>query len=153
MKSKALLTLMVCGVAVTGCSQEPRRSEPLRPSVLNSDAAHFNNKTVVVRGYLTLAPEAHVLYESQELASEFSRQVEAGGRFDAKSYSIYCLTVANPEWLYENKAIVNNKVLVVQGRFIDNYLDGHTVDLGACPLPTAIVIDEMDLKRRYQPRK
>jgi hypothetical protein len=39
--------------------------------------------------------------------------------------------------------------LIVQGKFIDNYLDGHSIDLGACPLPTAVTIDEKDFKRRY----
>ena len=34
-------------------------------------------------------------------------------------------------------------------KFIDNYQIGKTVDLGACPLPTAIIIDNAALARRY----
>jgi hypothetical protein len=97
-----------------------------------------------------LAPEGHVLYQSQALDAEFRKGWDSGSRdFEVKKYEKYCLTIANPDLLYKNQALVNGKTLIVQGKFVDDCRDGHTVDLGACPLPTAIMIDESDLRRRY----
>jgi hypothetical protein len=39
--------------------------------------------------------------------------------------------------------------MILRCKFIANYLDGTRIDLGACPLPTAIIIDESDFKQRY----
>jgi len=103
-----------------------------------------------VRGFITLAPEGHVLYESQELDAEFARKLQSGGRFDLKKYEKYCLTIANPDFFYEHKSELNKKTLVVQGKFIDDYLDGNSVDLGACPLPTGLIIDVEDFRKRYE---
>jgi len=147
--TKMLLPLVLCSLFVSGCSLSPVRSEPLSPSELNTDAAHYNGQSVVVQGYVMLAPEGHILYESQALNDEFRHGVDAGGRFDANKYEKYCLTIANPDLLYRNEATVNKKMLIVRGKFIDNYLNGKIIDLGACPLPTAIIIDENDLRQRY----
>jgi hypothetical protein len=116
---------------------------------LNANAAHYNGQTVLVRGFVKLAPEGHILYESQALDAEFARGVDAGGHFDVKKYDKYCLTIVNPLLLRKNQAAFNKKTLVVQGKFIDDYLDGKTIDLGACPLPTGIIIDVEDFKKRY----
>jgi hypothetical protein len=145
-----VLWLALCSLLVSGCSLTPIQRAPLSPSELNVNATQYNRQTVVVRGFIKLAPEGHVLYESEALDTEFRKGWDSGSRdFDLKKYEKYCLTIANPDLLYRNQATVNGKTLVVQGTFVDDYLDGHTVDLGACPLPTAIIIDEKDLKRRY----
>lgn len=145
-----MLCLALCSLLVSGCSPSPIQGGPLSPSELNVNATRYNGQTVVVKGYIKLAPEGHVLYESEALDTEFRKGWDSGSRdFDLKKYEKYCLTIANPDLLYRNQATVNGKTLVVQGKFVDDYLDGHTVDLGACPLPTAIIIDESDLKRRY----
>jgi hypothetical protein len=117
--------------------------------VLNSDPARYNGQEVLVRGFIKLSPEGHVLYESGQLDAEFARKVDAGGRFDAKLYRKYCLTIANPGFFYQHQDQLRGRTLIVQGKFIENYLDGHSIDLGACPLPTAVIIDEQDFKRRY----
>jgi len=110
----------------------------------------YNGRTVVVRGFVKLAPEVHVLYESQAIYSEAHRGSESSNRgFDVTKYEKYCVTIANPELLYKNSATVNAKTITFQGKFIDNYQIGKTVDVGGCPLPTAIVIDSAALARRY----
>lgn len=150
MFSRTPLCLAFCVLIASGCSLHPVQPEPRSPRELNTNAVHYNGQTVVVRGYVQLAPEAHVLYQSQVLSAAFRKGMESNSRdFNVKKYNKYCLTIANPGLLYKNRSTVNGKTLTFRGKFIDNYLDGHTVDLGARPLPTAIVIDEHDLKRRY----
>lgn len=48
----------------------------------------------------------------------------------------------------EKQQKLNGTTITVRGKFLANYLDGK-IDLGACPLPTAISIDVDDLKQRY----
>jgi|HubBroStandDraft_5_1064220.scaffolds.fasta_scaffold75842_2 hypothetical protein len=151
MTSRSIVSLALCGFVVSSCMFADTSSyKPVSPSELNSDPAQYNGRTVVVRGFIKLAPEGHVLYESQTLDAEFASKVDAGGRFDAKSYRKYCLTIANPDFFYGYKASLNGQTVVIQGKFIDDYLDGNSVDLGACPLPTAIIIDEENFKQRYK---
>jgi len=139
---KKIILLVLTGLFVTGCS--------FAPSQLNANPPRYSGVTVVVRGFVKLTPEAHVLYESRALDGEVQRGQESGNRgFDVRKYEKYCLTIANPELLYKNRATVNAKTIIFQGKFIDNYQIGKTVDLGACPLPTAIIIDNAALARRY----
>lgn len=148
---KIVLQLTLCALFVSGCSVDAGRTEPLSPSRCNTQAARYNGQTVVVRGYIKLASEGHALYESHALDEEFRKGWDSGSRdFDARRYEKYCLTIANPDLLYRNQAAVNGKTLILKGKFIANYLDGNRVDLGACPLPTAIIIDESDLRHRYR---
>ena len=148
--SKMLLRLALCSLFASGCSLNSLQREPLSLSELNGNAARYNGQVVVVRGYVKLAPEGHVLYESQALDAEFRKGWDSGSHdFDVKKYQKYCLTIANPDLLYKNQATVNGKTLILQGKFVDDYLEGRTIDLGACPLPSAIIIDESNLKRRY----
>lgn len=145
-----VLRLALCSLLASGCSLTPMLREILSPRELNANVARYNGQTVVVRGYIKLAPEAHVLYESEALDAEFRKGWDSGSRdFDVRKYEKYCLTIANPDLLYRNQAAVNGRTLVMEGKFVDDYLNEHTIDLGACPLPTAIIVDESDLKRRY----
>lgn len=103
---------------------------------------------MVVRGYVTLAPEGHSLYESRQLNVEFKRRWDSDKNFDPRDYVKYCLTIANPDFLYRVKDEIDGQTITMKGKFIDNYLEGR-LDLGACPLPTAIIVDEADLRTRY----
>ena len=71
------------------------------------------------------------------------------GHADPKAYDEYCLTIANPGFLFRNEKSVNKKTLVIRGKFIDNYLGPRDIDLGACALATGFIIDEDDLRYRY----
>lgn len=140
---KRIIPLGLIGLLVSGCAFTPRQ--------LNANPGRYSGETVVVRGFIKLSPETHVLYESRALYDEFQRGSGSGSpRFDARKYEKYCVTIANPELLYKNRATVNAETIVIQGKFIDNYLNGKTVELGACPLPTAIFIDNASLARRYR---
>ncbi len=139
---------------LTGGSGLPGEAEPsaaLSPSLLNAAADSYDGKIVKVRGYITLAPEAHVLYESKALDVAFARKIgpPTNGHFDAKAYMKYCLTIGNPAFLYRHAAFFNGKTMTFKGQFVKNYLHDNLFDPGACPLPTAVIIDVDDLKRRY----
>jgi hypothetical protein len=147
---KHLITLLFTALTFFGMNVAMAQSGVLRPSMLNGNPTQFNGKDVVVRGYVTLEPEGHNIYESKELNVELGNAIDAGGRgFDMNSFDKYCLTIGNPALLYKNRATLEGKTLVIKGKFIDNYLTGHNIDLGACPLPTAIIIDQNDFKQRY----
>jgi hypothetical protein len=139
---KKMILLELAGLFLTG--------RAFTPSQLNANPARYSGIIVVVRGFVKLAPETHVLYESKTLNSEVQRVQEPRNRgFDRKMYAKYCVTIANPELLYKNRAAIDAKTLIFQGKFIDDYQSGKTVDRGACPLPTAIMIDYAALVRRY----
>lgn len=134
----------------SGCAQPlgSAASPLLSPRDLNGNAAAFDAKVVRVQGYVELAPEGHILYQSRELSDEFANGIKAGG-LDPKPYVNDCLTIINPAFLYKRIDLVNHKTLVLKGRFDRNYMDGHRIDLGACPLATGIVVDEQDFLSRY----
>ena len=140
------LSALLFGLASSSCAQE----QVLSPSELNTNSAFYKNKEVTVRGYLTLEPEGHSLYESKELNEQFRKGFDAGSKgFHVRDYMKYCLTIANPALLYRNRATLRGKTLVVTGKFLGAYRNPQVIDLGACPLPTAILIDMGDFKRRY----
>lgn len=137
-----IILAVLTGLFVTDCS--------FTPSQLNANPTRYNGQIVVVRGFVKLAPEAHVLYDSRALDGEVQRAWKSGnGHVDVRKYAKYCVTIANPELLYENRAAINEKTITFQAKFINNYQIGKTVDLGACPFPTAIIINNAALTRRY----
>lgn len=145
------LSFMVAFVLLTsGCAHAAQGMSPvLKPSDLNLNASIYDGRDVIVRGYLTLEPEGHTLYESKNLSDEFGRRWDAEEKnFDPNSYDKYCLTIANPKLLYDKIEAFAKKTITVKGKFEANYMVNR-IDFGACPLPTAITIDEADLKARH----
>jgi hypothetical protein len=73
-----LVSSVSCSTDVTG------PSVPLLPSVLNTNAGSYDGKSVSVKGFVILAPEAHDLYESKELNAELAKNFgpPVNGRFD-----------------------------------------------------------------------
>lgn len=133
--------------------QPPKPQEQvLSPSVLNANPEAFDGKTVLVRAYVTLAPGGHTLYESKALDLEFRRRMddEADQAFNPKAYEPYCLTIANPQFLNDHMDAFNGRTIEVHGQFMAHYLDAQHIDMGACPLPTGLLVDIDDLKRRYR---
>lgn len=144
-----IITLL-SAIAGAGCALSATTpGDSLSPIELNADPQRYQGQSVVVHGYVTLVPGGHNLYESRELRNEFARRWDAEDPgFDPRDYVQYCLTIANPEDLDEVGDELNGTSITVKGTFLANYLDGG-IDLGACPLPTGIVIDVDDLARRY----
>ena len=141
----AALIVLVCAVCPSLAD-----TKILSPSQVNSDPAQFEGREITVRGYVVLALEAHILYESKSLNDKWRAEVKANkASFDPKAWSKYCLTIANPGLLNQNEKRFAGKTLVLKGTLLSHYLDSSTIDLGACPRPTAIQIDEDDFKRRY----
>ena len=137
---------LIFGLMSSACAQD----KVLSPSTLNSDPGAYKDRDVTVRGYVTLEPEGHNLYESTELNEQFRNGFDAGTKdFHVRDYMKYCLTIANPDLMYRNRAALLGKTLVVKGKFLSDYLSPGVIDLGACPLPTAILIDMNDFKIRY----
>lgn len=137
-------------LVMAGCAHSALMgTETLSPSELNSAPEKYHDKIVEVEGLVTIVPEAHNLYQSKALKAEFERLWDADNpAFDPKSYQAYCLTIANPDALMGQREALNGTTITVRGKFLADYLDGQ-IDLGACPLPTAIVVDVDDLRRRY----
>lgn len=131
------------------CSVYQEHAERIfSPSELNQNASKYNGAIVTVRGYVTLNPSGHNLYESRKLDQQFEHGWHSDKSFDPKKYLKYCLTIANPAIMYVHRDAFNGKTIIVKGKFIDDYLKNR-IDLGACPLSTGIIIDEADLKARY----
>lgn len=137
-------------LVLTGCAHSAQTGTgTLSPSELNSAPEKFHDRIVVVEGLFTIVPEAHNLYQSKTLKAEFERRWDADDpTFDPNAYQAYCLTIANPDALTREREALNGNTIMVKGKFLADYLDGQ-IDLGACPLPTALVIDVEDLRRRY----
>ena len=144
------VSFLALSLVMAGCTHSALMSaETLSPSELNTTPGKYHDKIVVVEGLFTLVPEAHNLYQSKALKAEFERRWDADDpTFDPKSYQAYCLTIANPDALMGEREALNGTTITVKGKFLADYLDGQ-IDLGACPLPTAIVVDVDDLRRRY----
>ena len=138
-------------LATAGCAGSTlMRSDILSPLELNTNPQQYHGQVVLVRGYVTLVPEAHNLNQSRGLAIEFrSRWGTGDPEFDARDYFAYCLTIANPHALMPARRALHRATITVKGKFLADYLDDTKIDLGACPLNTGIVIDIDDLKRRY----
>jgi hypothetical protein len=138
--------------AYVSCSEMPSNSSLiLAPSTLNSNSSLYDGKIVEVKGFVILAPEAHVLYESKELHEEMAKGYDPpiNGRFDPKPYLKYCLTIENPDFFYKNAALFDRKIVVLKGKFDQIYLHDNEIDLGACALRTGIFVDIDDLRTRY----
>ncbi|TBR36470.1 MULTISPECIES: hypothetical protein [Dyella] len=121
---------------------------PLHPSQINDQPSLYEGRTVTVIGYVTLVPAGHNLYESKELNDQLRRRIKENDRsLNIRDYLKYCLTIANPELLYRNQKAIAGKTLVATGKLITDCRKPGFIDLGACPLSTAI--DMGELKRRY----
>jgi hypothetical protein len=140
---------LILALLANGCASPVHESALLSPLTLNSNPDVYHQQSVLVEGYVTLVASGHNLYQSKALNEEFAYNLHDGERFDPRPYIPYCLTIANPQIFEDHMSDFSGRTLVFRGRFLKNYLDGQTVDLGACPLPTAIVIDEADARRRY----
>jgi len=144
------VSFLALALAIAGCVHAaPTGVGVVSPGDLNAAPEQYRDKTVVVKGFLTLVPEAHNLYQSKELKAEFERLWDAEDpEFYPRAYQAYCLTIANPDALTIKAEALDGTTVTVKGKFLADYLDGK-MDFGACPLPTAIVIDVDDLRRRY----
>ncbi|WP_191091344.1 hypothetical protein [Xanthomonas sontii] len=148
MTSRVFFYGSLCACLVGCARMVSAQDKILTPSELNASVSEYSGRSVVVRGYVTLGPEAHSLYESEQLKKEFARRWDTDKDFDPNRYAGYCLTIANPDLIYRKRDMVSGKTITVRGRFVGDYLNGR-VDFGACPLSTAIIIDAADLKARY----
>jgi hypothetical protein len=145
---RSVLGMVLVGLTVSACARP--QDDVLSPSQLNGDPAAFQHKSVIVRGYVTLEPEGHNLYESKTLNDEFRKGWDSGSpSFNQRNYAKYCLTIANPGLMYRNRDTLKGQTLVVKGTFLADYLTPKKIDLGACPLRTGLLIDMDDLKKRY----
>lgn len=126
------------------------------PSQLNAEPQKYDGKTLTVRGFVVLAPEGHNLRDSKAIYDKFAEAFDSNAKydpsFDLRDYEGYCLTIANPSFLYDHIQEYRSKTLVLRGRFVAKYLRPDQIDLGACPLPTGFYVDIDDLRRRYPPK-
>jgi hypothetical protein len=134
--------LALAGLLETGCS--------FTPTQLNADPVRFSGETVVVRGYVFLAPGVHVLCASRAPFLTNQNEMIVGKKpFDVNQYEKYCMTIENPEVLYIGNATADSKSIVLRGKFNGNCKSRDTRRLDLCTLPTSIVIDNRALVREY----
>ncbi|HJU38434.1 MAG TPA: hypothetical protein VJ724_02600 [Tahibacter sp.] len=147
---KFRLVFLTTVLMTAGCARSTlMRSDIVSPLELNTNPQRYHGQAVLVRGYVTLVPGAHNLYQSRGLALEFQSRWGTGDpEFDARDYFAYCLTIANVDALMPKQWALNRITITVRGTFFADYYD-NKFDMGKCPLSTAIVIDIDDLKRRY----
>lgn len=139
------MVLAACAAAT------PEHERALSPSELNATPAIYDGQAISVTGYLILKPEAHVMYESQALNDEFREKIRSGSPdFDAKTYNKYCLTLLNVKFLQEHRSTFTGKTVTLTGHFKSRYLDGTIIDLGACPLLTALILDDDSVQAAYR---
>jgi len=125
-------------------------AQALSPSAINANPAAYDGQAVTVTGYLVLKPEAHVLYESRELDQAFRKELaERPPTIDFSQWDKYCLTVLNVKFLQEHRSAFDGKTVTLTGHVKSEYLDGTVVDLGACPLPTALILDDQSVQKLY----
>lgn len=145
-----LLGFTVLAAMPSSHAGSPNPAKIFRTSELNANPDHYDGKEISVRGYIVFTPEAHILYESKSLNKKWIEAVkENKNNFDSKAWRKNCLTIANPRLLLDHRDALTGKTFVLTGTFLSHYLDGQSVDLGACPLPTAILLDEAEFKRTY----
>jgi hypothetical protein len=129
-----------------GCSHEiPEPSSAMLPSELNADASRYDGQEITVRGYATLMPEAHNLVDSYRIMQEWQQLVRSGtSGYNPNDYKKYCLTIANPDFFRHGGGWpLNGRTVTLRGKFLANYLDDRSIDLGACPLRTGIIVDKV----------
>lgn len=119
----------------------------MSPSDVNDSPHVHAGHPVLVRGYLSLDSEAHVMFESREISNRIRAGWGTPG-FDPRDFIQYCLTIANPQLLMENKNWFDGKTIVIKGE-VDPAYRSRVFDLGACVGEPALMIDETDLRRRY----
>lgn len=128
----------------------PNPAKIFKTSELNANPDYYDGKEISVRGYIVLTPEAHIMFESKSLNKKWRKAVkENKDNFDPKAWRKYCLTIANPRLLLDHSDALTGKTFVLTGTFLSHYLDAQLIDIGACPLPTAILLDEAEIKRTY----
>lgn len=69
--------------------------------------------------------------------------------FNPSDYDKYCVTIANPKFLYDAPGVVDGLTVTVRAKFLAVYLKERQIDLGKCAFNTAVEIDGDDFKRRY----
>jgi hypothetical protein len=135
-----LLGLTILAAMPSSHAGSPNPAKIFRTSELNANPDYYDGKEIIVRGYTVLTPEAHILYESKSLNDKWIKAVnENANNFDPKAWRKYCLTIANPRLLLDHSATLADKTIVLRRIFLSHYLDGQSVDIGACPLPAAIL--------------
>ena len=141
------LALFIITLSILACSpvkEENFAARSLSPSQLNADPEKYHGKSVIVRGALYYRPHTHILYESKHLNDERRERAGKGDRsFDIHSYSKYCLTIANADRLGRIDSYSPGETVALSGKFIKDYLDDESLDLGGCNLPTAIIVNKV----------
>jgi hypothetical protein len=152
MKKIKLAIIFVLVTLVGACVKFAKNQNlPLTPSTLNLNSEIYDGSIVVVHGFLLLNAQGRHIYESEKLDNEFRNNVRKNPLyFNPKDYDIYCLTLLNADFLQKHKDVFSKKTVTIKGRFKSNYLDGSMIDLQACPLPTALILDDGDIKHLYE---
>lgn len=89
-KNTVMTFSVVLGLfAFFGCTVNPETEHhALTVSQVNADPSNFDGKQILIRGYVVLTPEAHILYESKDLNAKLPSVV-----------TIYLLIMPGAQWI------------------------------------------------------
>ncbi|MBN8480991.1 MAG: hypothetical protein J0L88_05295 [Xanthomonadales bacterium] len=135
------IPVLFCVVA-NGCVSVERNhaDRAITPVDVNLSPEKFNGQRISVEGYLTLRRESHVIFQSKDLVMELKAKIDGGHDFEIGDYSEFCVTVLVSQGFKVSNKMRDGMNAVVTGVFRDNYLDGSTIDIGACPTKGALEI-------------
>lgn len=148
MLAARLVSLVAISFTVYGCSSTTRHDhlKVLTPVDVNSLPQEFDGKKVKLNGYLIFRSDSHVLFQSKDLMNELRHGIDVGG-IDFSDYGKYCITLLPNERFKASRRMRDGVNAIVIGVYESNYLDGSTVDLGACSTKGALtIIDVLEEK-------
>jgi hypothetical protein len=119
--------------------------------VLNANPDRYDDREVLVRGFVVLGTNGRSLYESRERLENFDRAFRAQTLgTDLTDFYLDCVTLLNAQLLEDNPSLFNEQMITIRGRFVSDYLDGDVLDLQACGGPTGLIVDEEDARRVFR---
>jgi len=143
----SLFAALLCGCTLMTASPV---AHVLTPRELNTHAAQYDGREVIVRGFVVLGTNGRSLYQSKEKLEQFGRDFRAQtSGFNPADFDADCLTLLNARVLEENPGVFDGQTITVRGRFESNYLTGDVLDLQACGR-SALDLDERDTRRLLQ---
>ncbi len=138
--------LLLCACATSGVPQDS-----VTPRVLNANPDRYDDREVLVRGFVVLGTNGRSLYESRERLENFDRAFRAQTLgTDLTDFYLDCVTLLNAQLLEDNPSLFNEQMITIRGRFVSDYLDGDVLDLQACGGPTGLIVDEEDARRVFR---
>ncbi len=123
--------LLICALLLSSCAgsrsiDTDKDKSVLTPADLNSSISIYDDKLVIVKGFLVLTPEAQQLWQSKKIY-----RGEAN-KHRSNTEDQFCLTLTNTDLLEPHLKEISFKEVTLSGTFKSDMLAGRVIHLGAC---------------------